>query len=494
MHLRPVVGGALSRHALASGRRAAAVPPMPRFETIRTPTFRLACVSGGAFAFCVLMLFGLIQWQAGVYETNRVDWFVQRKLHAIAAGDTDAEVKRLAQAAEASALNDAYFGLFGPSGTRREGNIPRLPADLKTDGVARRVDGNAVGGARPLRMAAVILPDGSTLVIGRDVAELEELQNALLRALEIGVLPAVLLSLAVGAWLGGRAARRVRAIRLTIERIMTGNLQDRLVVTDQRDDFNALAASVNSMLDEIERLLEEIAGVGDDIAHDLRTPLTRVRTRLERAKLQATTREELVEAVESAIVGLDQALGIITALLRIAEIEDGRRRAAFGDVDLAALARDIAELYEPIAEGHGVALTVDALTRLSVHGDRDLMIEAIANVVDNAVKFTPRGGAVSVAVFTRDGKNVIRIADTGSGIPREEREAVMKRFYRSDKSRHHLGSGLGLGVVQAIVTLHGFTVAIGDAAPGCIFEIICPPASHARERLAMPISGVGREA
>jgi len=467
---------------------------MPGFEVFRTPTFRLACVSGGAFAICVLMLFGLIQWQAGIYETDRVDRFVERRLHEIAAGDTDAELRRLSRAAEAGPLNESYFGLFAPGGAKRAGNIPRLPANLEADGIARRIDGSALGGTGPLRMAALVLPDGSTLIIGRDVAELEELQNALLRALEIGVLPAVLLSLAVGAWLGSRAARRVRAIRLTIERIMKGNLQDRLAVTGKGDDFDSLAASVNDMLNEIERLLEEIAGVGDDIAHDLRTPLTRVRTRLERARLQAATREELVEAVEAAIVGLDQALGIITALLRIAEIEDGRRRAAFGDVDLAALARDIGELYEPIAEGHGVALTVDAPTRLSVHGDRDLMIEAVANVIDNAVKFTPHGGRVSIAVFARADRHVIRVADTGIGIPREEREAVMKRFYRSDKSRHHLGSGLGLGVVQAIVTLHGFTVVIDDAAPGCIFEIICPPASHARGQLPAPATtSVARE-
>jgi signal transduction histidine kinase len=308
------------------------------------------------------------------------------------------------------------------------------------------------------------------------MTQLGELQQALLRALAIGVVPTLLLSLGVGYLLGWRAVRRVRAVRRTVERIMSGNLRDRLAMTHADEDFDHLAESVNGMLDQIERLLEEVAGIGDDIAHDLRTPLTRVRTRLDRARQPGSTRETLIGAIDGATAGLDQALGIITALQRISEIEDGRRHAAFGDVDLSAVARDIAELYGPIAEAKGVCLAVDAARRLSVRGDRDLLIEAVANVLDNAIKFTPIGGRVVVTTFEGEGTYGVRIVDTGPGIPVEERRAVLKRFYRSDKSRHHFGSGLGLGLVQAIATLHGFELSIGDAEPGCLFEILCPPA------------------
>jgi signal transduction histidine kinase len=466
---------------------------MPSLEIFRTSSFRLACLSGGAFALCAVILFGFVYWQADIDETARIDRFTEHQLRSIGAGDVDASIARLAATSPNGPRDGSgHYGLFAADGTRLAGNILTLPATLPLDGHAVRVaePSTALGGMAggPARAAGLILPDGRRLVIARDVAEIEGLQQALVRALEIGVLPAVGLSLGVGFLLSWRAVRRVRAIRRTIERIMSGRLQDRLATAGTGDDFDQLADSVNRMLDEIARLLDEIQGVGDDIAHDLRTPLTRVRTRLERSRQQAGTREELVDGIEAAMRGLDQALGIITALLRIAEIEDGRRRAAFGDVDLSAVARDIGELYEPIAEARGVALAVDAEPRLPVLADRDLLIEAIANVIDNAVKFTPAGGHVSIAALARDGRNVVRVVDSGPGIPADEREAVMKRFYRSDKSRHHLGSGLGLGLVDAIVKLHGFEVSIGDAAPGCIFEISCVPsrAGGARPPNAQP--------
>jgi signal transduction histidine kinase len=226
------------------------------------------------------------------------------------------------------------------------------------------------------------------------------------------------------------------------------------------------------MLGEIEALVHEIAGVGDDIAHDLRTPLTRVRVRLERGRAHATTLEELRTSVDQAIGGLDQSLLIITALLRIAEIEHSRRREGFGEVQLAPLLREISDLYEPIAEDKGLTLQVETVDEAIVHGDRDLLFEAVANLVDNAVKFTPEGGRVELVLLRREGGTVIRVRDTGVGISENEREAVTKRFYRSDKSRGTKGLGLGLSLVAAIVKLHGFRFTI-SAGPGCTVEIAC---------------------
>jgi signal transduction histidine kinase len=250
-------------------------------------------------------------------------------------------------------------------------------------------------------------------------------------------------------------------------------LRERLPTRGGDDPFDQLAVSVNQMLSEIETLIQEIAGIGDNIAHDLRTPLTRVRVRLERGRERAATVEELRAVADQAIAGLDQSLTIITALLRISEIEHSGRLAGFSDVLLAPLVREVGELYDPIAEDKGVSLRVEAADEMTVHGDRDLLFEAVANLVDNAVKFTPDGGRVELGLLRHGGENVIRVSDTGPGISENEREAVAKRFYRSDKSRGTAGLGLGLSLVAAIVKLHGFRFAI-TAGPGCTVEIACP--------------------
>ena len=258
-----------------------------------------------------------------------------------------------------------------------------------------------------------------------------------------------------------------------IQRIVAGDLRQRLPTTGRGDPFDQLAVSVNQMLGDIELLIREISGVGDNIAHDLRTPLTRVRVRLERGRANASTLNELRAVVDQAIGGLDQSLTIITALLRIAEIEHSRRLEGFSQVQLGPLVREVGDLYEPIAEDKGVALRVELKDEATVSGDRDLLFEAVANLVDNAVKFTPEGGHVELALHHNNGQVEIQVKDTGPGIPEIEREAVTKRFYRSDKSRRTEGLGLGLSLVAAIVKLHGFQFAIAPG-PGCTVEIVCP--------------------
>jgi PAS domain S-box-containing protein len=224
---------------------------------------------------------------------------------------------------------------------------------------------------------------------------------------------------------------------------------------------------------QLEEALQEAKVVGDNIAHDLRTPLTRVRIRLERGREHATTLEEFRAVADQAIAGLDQSLTTITALLRITEIEHSRRREGFSEVDLAPLIREVGDLYDPIAENKGIFLQVEASDGAPVRGDRDLLFEAVANLVDNAVKFTPEAGRVELALLHQEGETVIRVTDTGPGIPEIDREAVTQRFYRSDKSRNIKGLGLGLSMVAAIIKLHGFDLRI-SAGPCCTTEIACP--------------------
>ena len=224
---------------------------------------------------------------------------------------------------------------------------------------------------------------------------------------------------------------------------------------------------------QLEEALQEAKVVGDNIAHDLRTPLTRVRIRLERGREHASTLEEFRAVADQAIAGLDQSLTTITALLRITEIEHSRRRERFGEVQLAPLMREVVDLYGPIAEDKGVTLWAEAPDGATVQGDRDLLFEAVVNLVDNAVKFTPEGGRVELVLLCKEGETVIRVIDTGPGIPEIEREAVTQRFYRSDKSRNTKGLGLGLSMVAAIIKLHDFRFRI-SAGPGCTAEIACP--------------------
>jgi len=255
---------------------------------------------------------------------------------------------------------------------------------------------------------------------------------------------------------------------------MGGSLAERLPVRGSGDDFDRLAVRVNAMLDEIARLMEDMKSTGDNIAHDLRTPLTRVRTRLERARHGVETAAQWQDVIDRATLGLDQALRLITALLRIGDIEAGHRRAAFEDIDLGRIATEITELYEPFAEAKGIALSLSVFPVRRVRGDHDLLCELLSNLVDNAVKFTPSGGAIAITLGEKADGPVLSVADSGPGIAPAQRDMVFQRFARCDASRSIEGYGLGLSLVAAIAKLHGFRVEIADHHPGCVISLACP--------------------
>jgi signal transduction histidine kinase len=270
-----------------------------------------------------------------------------------------------------------------------------------------------------------------------------------------------------------RAQKRVEEVNQRVQRIIAGDLRERLPHRDADEPFSRLTVIVNGMLDEMETMINALAGVGNDIAHDLRTPLTRARLTLERGRTNAITLEQLQMVVDKAILNIDQSLAIITALLRLAEIENSRRSAAFGAVSLYEMLREVCDIYEPIAENKSIDLRAGGLQRLNVRGDRDLLFEAVANLVDNAIKFTPEGGRVDIELIRGDDATIVRVSDTGPGISDQEREAVLRRFYRSDKIRNTPGMGLGLNLVAAIIRLHDFRLAI-HPGPGGRLEVICP--------------------
>ena len=455
-------------------------------EFLRSTTLRWSLGLAGAFAVSTLISFGFIYWHAVTAITARIDSTLEEEAELIAAAPP---AQRLA-AIEARVHQDIYrnklTGLFD-AGQRLAGNLAELPGEVVPGATARAGSVRRVGEPQHALQARVLarrLPDGQVLVLARMADELGPFARTLERALVIAIFPALGFAVLAAVFLSRRAQRRVGAVAAAAARIVSGDLRERLPTRDAMDAFDQLARIVNAMLDEIEGLMGELAQVGNDIAHDLRTPLTRVRAALERARENAGSLAELQAAVDRAIVGLDKSLAIITALLRIAEIEHGRRFAGFGTVDLADLLQEIAELYAPMAEDKSVTLGCTAAVPVAVRGDRDLLFEAIANLLDNAMKFTPGGGSIELSVTARDHGFTLRVADTGPGIPEAERGAVTRPFYRSDKSRNTPGSGLGLSLVAAIVKLHGFALSIG-AGPGGVVEL------SGRLSPSSPLAGAG---
>ena len=447
-------------------------------ELVRSTTFRWALAIAGALALCMFLLFGFIYLQTARALTAHVDAAITEFADGVAAESPgewrDSITERVTQ--DPRRIKPA--GLFSADGRRIAGNIERMPRDLTPGADPRstlvdRVDAQGRE-QQTVRAIARRLPNGELLVVGRNIDELDDLADALGRALSLGVVPALALALCAGVVLSRRAQQRIEAVGRATTRIIGGDLRERLPTRGVDDPFEKLATIVNTMLDEIEGLIHQIAGTGDDIAHDLRTPLTRVRATLERGRNNTRTLDALQETVDRAIGGLDQSLAIITALLRIAEIEHGRRLAAFGEVPLADIMHEVAELYDPIAESRQIQLEVDAPGGAIVRGDRDLLFEAIANLVDNAIKFTPNGGHVDLVLVRHADAVVVRVADSGPGIDTAERDLVTRRFYRSDRSRQTKGVGLGLSLVAAVAKLHGVRFTIGGC-PGCVAELAWPP-------------------
>jgi signal transduction histidine kinase len=445
-------------------------------EFARTSTFRWTLWVAGAFVIGTSMLFAFVYWETAAYMTVRIDGLLAEEKRIVVAEAPEQRLMEINRRLRNDPRRIRVAGLFAADGVRIAGNIESLPAEFAPDVPANAVVVRVESGHREtqeVRLLTHALPSGEIVALGRNIDETSDIARIVGRSLALGLLPAVGLAVAIGMVLSLRAHRRLSEVNRKIRRIVAGDLRERLPTRGGDDPFEQLAASVNRMLDDIETLIQEIAGVGDDIAHDLRTPLTRVRVRLERGRNHATTLEELRATADQAIAGLDQSLAIVTALLRIAEIEHRRRLEGFSQVRLAPLVREVGDLYDPIAEDKRVTLRLDAEDEAIVHGDRDLLFEAVANLVDNAVKFTPEGGFVELALLRHEGESTIRVSDNGPGIPAIERDAVTKRFYRTDKSRGTVGLGLGLSMVAAIVKLHGFRLSI-TAAPGCTAEIACP--------------------
>lgn len=451
--------------------------PMRPPQFIRSNTFHWALAVAGVLAIFVTMLFGFIYWKTDNYLIDRSDRMIAGQMNIIAAVPEERRLYSISQHLKEDPRSVQYAGVFSADGRRIGGNLEQMPPELKMDDSVQSVSVVKVlptgTEKHVIRAIARRTPSGQVLVMGREVDEANKISHVVGMALVLGLLPGFCLCLLAGAWLSVRAQKRVEEVNQRVQRIIGGDLRERLPHRNVDEPFSKLAIIVNGMLDEMETMIHALAGVGNDIAHDVRTPLTRARLTLERGRTNATTLEQLQAVVDRAVTGIDQALTIVTALLRLAEIENSRRSAGFGSVALHEMLGEVCDMYEPIAENKNIALHLEATHHLTVRGDRDLLIEAVANLVDNAIKFTPEGGRVDIELLRGGGETIVRVTDTGCGISEQERDAVQRRFYRSDKIRNTPGVGLGLNLVAAIVKLHSFRLMVFSGR-GCRVEIICP--------------------
>ncbi len=311
----------------------------------------------------------------------------------------------------------------------------------------------------------IILED-TALIVAHQLDSLHEIQEALLRSFGWTLGLTLMLALAGGIFLGQGALRRVDAINRATREIVAGNLSQRLPMKGARDELDILAANINHMLDRIGQLMANLQQVTSDIAHDLRTPLGRLRQRLEAARDKELTLEGHQCALDDAIKETDAILKTFAALLRIAQIESRARRGRFKDVDLSEVVSTIIDAYETVAEDHGQRLEGHIKPNVRVRGDGDLLTQLLANLVENAIRHCPAGTDVALSLDRDAGRPVLTVADTGPGIPPEDRDKVLHRFYRVEQSRTTFGSGLGLALVKAVADLHDATLELADNVPG----------------------------
>jgi signal transduction histidine kinase len=450
---------------------------MRQAQFLRSNRFRWAAAVGAFLAIFVTLFFGFIYWRVDGYLIARSDRMVAYQLNFFARLPLDRLIDAIDDHLGGDSRGVLFAGLFDSDGKRIAGNLARMPRELEIDKPVQGARVTRIDQRKPgdplVRAIGRRLPDGSVLVVGRNVDETRELSQVVGEALALGLLSLFVLCMVAGAWLSVRAEKRVEEVNQRVRRIVAGDLRERLPHGSADEPFSRLAAIVNGMLDEMETMINALAGVGNDIAHDLRTPLTRARLALERGRTNASTVEQLQQVADKAIAGIDQSLSIVTALLRLTEIENSRRSAAFGDVAMHDMLREVCDVYEPIAEDKTIELSVKIVAKAQVRGDRDLLFEALANLVDNAIKFTPEGGRVGIELLRGNSETIVRITDSGPGINQQETEAVLRRFYRSDKIRNTPGVGLGLNLVAAIAKLHGFRLVI-HPGPGGRVELLCP--------------------
>jgi signal transduction histidine kinase len=444
-------------------------------KTLRSTTFRLALISIAVFGAMVIALFGYVYWATTNFVLSRSDSAIDAERAMLRnvydSGGRDALTVAIEQREAVARLQGSVYLLTDQSFAPVAGNLKEWPPALKGDGgwaefKSERL--NAKPGDRPalFRARAENLPDGFHLLVGRDVSDLGGFADEIYAALALAILLIFVLAAVASISVTRRTVGRIESINATSRAIMKSGLGTRIPLHGTEDEWDHLAQNLNSMLERIEMLMAEVKQVSDNVAHDLRTPLTRMRARLEKATIDKSGRGHEQSLINETIADLDDVLRMFSSLTRISQIETTNKTSAFRTVDLAEIATQVAELFDAAAENKGGRVEVIGDRPVPVTADRDLLFDAVANLVDNAVKHGRAGGRVIVVADKVDGESVIAVADEGPGIPTAEFEHVFKRFYRLEQSRRTPGNGLGLSLVAAVARLHGALITLSDNAPG----------------------------
>ena len=445
---------------------------------LHTNAFRLAALYFALFATSVLAILVFIYFSTADFVERQTEETIDAEIRGLAeqyqqhglAGLIELIEARVAAARRTpSHIDDTLYLITDPLLHPLAGNLEKWPeaAERGNGWISFPVEADEDGKIErdDARASVMLLPGNFHLLVGRDLREARLFRGRVMATLGWAALITLGFGVIGGLFMTRNMLHKVDAVNRTSTQIIHGDLTQRVPVSGSGDEFDQLAHNLNAMLDQIERLMIGMRQVTDNIAHDLRTPLSRLRARLEVTLIEKPDAARYAEALRDTIAEADNLLGTFNALLSIAEAEAGTRRAGLAAVDLAEIARNVAELYEPVAEEKGLALKLDIPETIVVRGDRHLLSQAIANLVDNALKYTPTGHVLLAA--RADGANArIEVADTGPGVPADRRQAVFDRFVRLEGSRSTPGNGLGLSLVRAVATLHGGAVWLEDSEPG----------------------------
>lgn len=450
---------------------------MPDLRLLRTATFRTALVYIWLFGASVLIILGMIYYTTAGFLDQQTSETIAVELDGLhdqyRRQGLPGLVEVVGRRARAPRTNALYL-IVDPFGKPVAGNLSNWPqAAPGPDGWVEFTltdagpDGQGeAAGSYPARARAFMLAGGYRLLVGRDLREREAFQERVVFSLTWALVLTVGLGTLGGVLISRDFMRRIDAINRTTLRIMTGELHQRIAVPAGGDELDQLARNLNAMLDRIERLMDERRHVAEGIAHDLRTPLARLRSRMELALMERMDLEGARSALQDAVAEADRLLATFQALLSIAEAEAGHQQADFAEVDLAAVVQETIELYEPVAEEKGQRLET-GIGEARIRGHGNLLAQAVANLLDNAIKYAPEGGRISVGLGTDAAGHVeLAVADDGPGIPPEDRERVLRRFVRLEGSRSSPGNGLGLAMVDAVARLHKASLVLEDGHPG----------------------------
>ncbi|MDP9064444.1 MAG: HAMP domain-containing histidine kinase [Pseudomonadota bacterium] len=436
---------------------------------VKSDAFRLAALFTCLFLAFTGMLIGTVLWivegtqKAGLTSANEADiatirnGFREEGLHEA----VEVVRQRLGTEGLGRALRpDCYIVIEDAQGRKLAGNLPQMPP---TEGTYAIV---LPGTGTPILGRGVGVADGIYLFVGRDTTLLSATRERILRAFLWVVLGASVLATAGGLFLGSRFMRRVDAIAQTCKSIIAGRFDERIPVLGREDEWDRLAGAINEMLNRISALLENLRQVSSDVAHDLRTPLTRMRNQLEEARTKSVDVADYSTAVSSAIEDTDQLLAMFSALLRISQVEAGARLSTFARVSLTDILEKIFQIYLPVAEDYGHGLTSSIQSGVCIRGDAELLTQMFSNLIENALRHTPEHTSIQIQLRLDGAQAAASIVDDGPGIDPSEHEKVLRRFYRVSNSRTAVGHGLGLALVAAIAQLHHAKLFLSSANPG----------------------------